>query len=219
MSKKENTVLAASLCTKFQGISDETVMIKYMLIAIWYLLLLFIFFIKTKFIQLIQPQLISITQFCNSFMLIIIISYFYPIHNGTQTFLYYYTKNHKNAAAHGSDRCLKQKAHLSRKYGDIRDTSQSSTCCLHGPVDMSHRESHFQQATGDKHLCPFWWLRRKTKVHKNRKREKTPTVPFWNFYMDIKSLFISSHSSLISGIFSLLFQALLVHFNKPLHPK
>lgn len=48
MSKEENAVLAASLCTKFQGISDETVMIKYMLVAIGYLRLV-IFVIKTKY--------------------------------------------------------------------------------------------------------------------------------------------------------------------------
>lgn len=38
---------------------------------------------------------------------------------------------------------IKKIKHMKQKCCGIRHTTQSSTCCLHGPVDMSHRESHF----------------------------------------------------------------------------
>lgn len=100
MSKEENAVLAASLCTKFQGISDETVMIKYTLVAIWYLWLA-IFVIKTKY----HTASIDFNHtVCNSFMLIKVIS----ILSIMETRLFCTTnKNYKNSAAHGDDRCLK----------------------------------------------------------------------------------------------------------------
>lgn len=67
---------------------------------------------------------------------------------------------------------------MKKKFCGIRHTPQSSTCCFHGPVDMSHRESHFQQPTGDKHLCPFWWLRRKRKVHKKQETNTSLQLDF-----------------------------------------
>lgn len=44
------------------------------------------------------------------------------------------------------DRCLKYKAHEAKDFVASlthTHTTQSSTCSLHGPVDMSHSESHF----------------------------------------------------------------------------